>query len=116
MRITEKQVSLGKVELTVYSIKYMCAALDRTRESILGWEKDHKFPPPIVDVGDGMRWYTSYEINAYKALAQIHNIGGRNMSTVFPRALMDAHIRIRSLLSEASQSGVLPDEIDQDLI
>lgn len=78
MKITKKVVTLsGGLEVAVFSISHLSSALRRTNRMLWIWEKELGFPSPILDLGDGHRWYTADEIAAYARIADRVGIGGR---------------------------------------
>lgn len=74
---TKKEVTLApNFDVPVFSIKYLAESLRRGVQTVTAWEKNRRFPKPILDLGDGLRWYTANEIEAFTRLADTHQIGG----------------------------------------
>jgi len=51
-------------QLELFQLKVLCQALDRTRETILQWEKDELFPKSMFRVPGSriIRWYSGVQI------------------------------------------------------
>lgn len=63
-----KRVRIGECEITVYSIRWLAELMGVTSIHIRKMERDRNFPPPVLALLGGTRYYLPDELMKYSLL------------------------------------------------